>query len=110
MNYSKILLSLIATTIVISFVYVGIHSFSYNEEYSSLVMQNIEALTEGDDAGSGNLGTCTRVKRYHDCYRMVSGIKQWAGMAIDEVETYKRYSLVEVCDHAVVTSCPPGCI
>lgn len=110
MSYLKIVLSLIATTFVISFVYIGFLPFSHDEEYGSLIMQNIEALTEGDDPGSGNLGTCTRVKRSHNCYRIVSGVKQWVGTAIDEVETYKRSSLVELCDHAVVTSCPPGCI
>lgn len=87
--------------------YLGVKSFSYEEHAcSSLLIENIEALTQTENS----IETCTRVKRSHNCYHMVNGIKQWAAIAIDEVETYQRVSLVEVCKHAVVTSCPPGTI
>lgn len=73
------------------------------------MLQNIEALTEGDDSNSSSLGTCTRVKRSHACYRRDSwGINQVVCMAIDEVETYQRHSVVEICNHVFPTKCPSG--
>lgn len=103
----QILLSCMATVALTAASYLGIKSFSHEgHACSSLLIENIEALTQTENTNQ----TCTRVKRSHNCYRMVNGIRQWAAIAIDEVETYQRVSLVQVCEHAVVTSCPPGTI
>ena len=107
MKKKQFLFTFMAAVAVIALSWIFSKSLSSENIYSSLVLQNIEALTEGDDFNTGSLGTCTRVKRSHPCYRRDNwGINQFVCMAIDEVETYERHSVVEVCTHVYPTTCP----
>ncbi|MBD5274902.1 MAG: hypothetical protein HDS37_02165 [Bacteroides sp.] len=102
---NKLLLTTILVVAVICG-FIGIIPNKHND-LSDLYLSNIEALTQGDVDNPNQ--TCTKPLFTHDCYRYdsASGVWMWASKAIDAVIAYKP-SLMEPCEHAFKTPCPPG--
>ncbi len=64
MKQVKFVLLLMAVIAVTAIGYIGLQSFSFNkDEYSSLLLQNIEALSNNE----GNIPSCTGPKLDGEC-------------------------------------------
>ncbi|WP_195668418.1 NVEALA domain-containing protein [Bacteroides intestinalis] len=70
--------------------------------FSDIQLANIEALANNTESGTQ---TCTRAVAWASCYDKNGN---WAGMRITAVAEYVVSSVVEICEHAHVTSCPGG--
>ncbi len=68
MKQRKIVLPLIATIALTAAGYLGIKSFNHDDDaYSSLVMQNIEALTQGESIVNCDNGCSTNNTNTYCC-------------------------------------------
>lgn len=70
--------------------------------FSDIQLANIEALANNTE---GETQTCTRAAAWANCYDKNG---KWTGIRITAVSTYVVSSVVEICEHASITSCPPG--
>lgn len=72
MNFRKILLSLVTIASGIAICHLGMNSFSQPEnDYASLLIQNVEALTFGDNPGPGKMRMhCNTEIMYTGAYSM----------------------------------------
>ena len=81
----------------------GYNVYNSQEEVklSEMALENIEALARNENQTQ----TCTRAVAWANCYDR-NGV--WRGMRITAVESYQVSSVVEMCEHAQITSCPSG--
>lgn len=94
----------IATLALVAVCVISRHTLFFNMEESSLLSQNIEALTDGDNPYD-NDEKCSRVTETASC---INNEGKWICVRIVSVERYQRTSLVQRCDQARITFCPPG--
>lgn len=73
-----------------------------SDTLSDIQLANIEALANNGESGTQ---TCTRAAAWANCYDKKGN---WTGMRITAVTEYVVSSVVEICEHARVTSCPSG--
>ena len=69
---------------------------------SDIQLAYIEALANNSESGTQ---TCTRAVAWANCYDKRGN---WTGLRITAVTEYVVSSVVEICEHARVTSCPSG--
>lgn len=78
--------------------------------YTDIALANIEALTGDENTSSDSekeQEECSRIKSSATCYHSVKGTI--CNVRITAVEKYTRTSLVEVCDHYIITYCNGNC-
>lgn len=98
-NYVYILVSTVICATLTS-----VFCHSTKSGLSSVAIANIEALTNNENNDSLD-DDCTVICSYDNCKKADGS---WAGITILSVATYKRTSIVEVCNHYSVTDCPFG--
>lgn len=99
----RIIFSCMAAIAMTVAAYIGANTFSNKEgDCNNLLTENIEALTDIENEG---IEDCSRAIIRLNCYDIHGN---WVCMRNFKVERYKRFSLVEICHHDVVTLCPNG--
>ena len=70
-------------------------------------VQSTDTLSDIQLANNSESGTqtCTRAVAWANCYDKRGN---WTGLRITAVTEYVVSSVVEICEHARVTSCPSG--